>query len=491
MKEIKAQKQVRLGIRRCLQLSLAGMVDRLFRSGITVAILALAVAFLVHMLTYGLLSSATQADAFRELQTERRLGRTINRMLRPDSQAILIEALVGRDPSQMQEFEAWGNLTEAELERAGEAAETLQKARTHLNGLTPQNRAVLTGGISPLSLFRRLEETFYRKLFISKIEQLGVQPPLGSVEAFRTFLDNQWPFLLEVSDRIRAGHKEAIETVRAQIGDMSMRDALIANPDMMRTLLGEQGFNTAEVDFQQLIDFAKLGRDRETLRQMLNKSSVRAFLLRELTVPSTELALDGVYQWLQGSRRNARNLAAQLTEAGVRYDINADRLLSLASETLRAQRLQRIAGETAPSKSVGLFNLTGRNRWLILLAFIVCVVGVANAMLMSVTERFTQIATMKCLGAMDGSVMLIFVFESAIQGFVGGVIGIIAGIALAVARGFAEYGTLLTLEPSLFGDIAMAGVSSLLVGVVLATLAAVGPSLVAARLAPMEAMRVE
>ena len=42
-----------------------------------------------------------------------------------------------------------------------------------------------------------------------------------------------------------------------------------------------------------------------------------------------------------------------------------------------------------------------KQRWIIILSLLVCVVGIVNAQLMAVTERFREIGTMKCLGALD------------------------------------------------------------------------------------------
>ena len=44
-----------------------------------------------------------------------------------------------------------------------------------------------------------------------------------------------------------------------------------------------------------------------------------------------------------------------------------------------------------------------RNLWLVTLSLLVCIVGITNAMLMSVTERFREIGTMKCLALWTAS----------------------------------------------------------------------------------------
>jgi len=109
---------------------------------------------------------------------------------------------------------------------------------------------------------------------------------------------------------------------------------------------------------------------------------------------------------------------------------------------------------------------------------------------MTVTERFTEIATLKCLGALDGFIMIMFVLESCFLGFVGGVIGSILGALIGLSRMLAAFG--LNFAGAIPAtDIIVAIVASVVMGMLLAAFAAVLPSFKAARLAPMEAMRIE
>ncbi|MHC4873047.1 MAG: ABC transporter permease, partial [Planctomycetota bacterium] len=61
-------------------------------------------------------------------------------------------------------------------------------------------------------------------------------------------------------------------------------------------------------------------------------------------------------------------------------------------------------------------GMSSKTIWLVVMSLLVCSVGIVNAMLMSVTERFQEIGTMKCLGAMDGFIIKIFMIEAFIQG---------------------------------------------------------------------------
>jgi hypothetical protein len=141
-----------------------------------------------------------------------------------------------------------------------------------------------------------------------------------------------------------------------------------------------------------------------------------------------------------------------------------------------------------------------RGIWLVTLSLMVCVVGITNAMLMSVTERFREIGTMKCLGALDKFVVKLFLIESSLQGVVGSVAGALIGFTLAFLRALftfhvkdVETGKGYWLALRFFPGLSLVGWVgvALAVGIVLSVVAAIYPAIRAARMEPVQAMRTE
>lgn len=141
-------------------------------------------------------------------------------------------------------------------------------------------------------------------------------------------------------------------------------------------------------------------------------------------------------------------------------------------------------------QSQGKGEISPQQIWLITMSLIVCVVGIANSMLMAVTERFREIGTMKCLGALDRFIVELFLLESGFQGLAGAMIGALIGLLAAILINLKSYGLdTFWYFPGL-KVLAIMGMASIL-GMILSVIGAAGPSYKAAKLPPAEAMRVE
>lgn len=141
------------------------------------------------------------------------------------------------------------------------------------------------------------------------------------------------------------------------------------------------------------------------------------------------------------------------------------------AESLKRQRDQRI--------------------WLLVLSAVVCLTGITNTILMSVTERIREIGTLKCLGALDRFIVRIFLIENLFLGILGSLTGTLIGYLLSLLQiGMSFEFRLLTLSGAAqalaIGFPIAAGA-----GTLLTVLAAVYPTYVAARMKPVDAMRVE
>lgn len=129
-------------------------------------------------------------------------------------------------------------------------------------------------------------------------------------------------------------------------------------------------------------------------------------------------------------------------------------------------------------------------------SLLVGAIGIANTMFMSVMERTRQIGTLKALGTTNFEIMKLFLFESAMIGFIGGLIGIFSGFVASgiiselgirmmgtgVRAGMGTSITVITPELVLF-----ALGFSVFIGIISGLL----PARRAASLQPVEALRYE
>jgi hypothetical protein len=130
-----------------------------------------------------------------------------------------------------------------------------------------------------------------------------------------------------------------------------------------------------------------------------------------------------------------------------------------------------------------------RTLWIGIISILVTIIGIANALLMSVTERFREIGTMKCLGALSAFIRMLFLIESAMLGFAGAVIGTLLGALLSFAGYGLTFGFSLITTALSVGALLIAAGACIVGGTLLAMLAAIYPANFAARMVPASALR--
>ena len=117
------------------------------------------------------------------------------------------------------------------------------------------------------------------------------------------------------------------------------------------------------------------------------------------------------------------------------------------------------------------------------ISLVVGAIGIANVMLVSVTERTREIGIMKAVGATNRDVMGVFLIEAGLLGTLGSVLGVPLGLIVGFgATRYAEVDFALALD-----WMALAVVVGILVGVV----AGLYPAWRAARVDPIDALRHE
>jgi putative ABC transport system permease protein len=124
-------------------------------------------------------------------------------------------------------------------------------------------------------------------------------------------------------------------------------------------------------------------------------------------------------------------------------------------------------------------------------SLLVGAVGIANTMFTSVLEKTKEIGTMKAIGAKNRDILMIFLFNSAMVGLVGGIFGVMLGALvsalfpmLGVTLMRSGSGTGISLSPHLM-------LFGLGLAVIIGIISGVVPAYRASKLKPVDALRYE
>lgn len=203
-----------------------------------------------------------------------------------------------------------------------------------------------------------------------------------------------------------------------------------------------------------------------------------------------------ILPWKEAFKICARNILIRLG----RSIVTASTTFLSVAFLMSVATMVTIARSVAAKGQVG-FQLTSediaRYNWLVAMAMLICFVGIVNSMLMSVTERYREIGTMKCLGALDEFIVRLFLIEAGLMGLLGSLAGSVVGMLAALLR--ASFGVgwhvWVTTQWAVYGEhgIGLLGwlLISTIVGTVLSMFAGVPPARYAAKLPAAAALRTE
>ncbi|MDW7730824.1 MAG: ABC transporter permease [Methanolobus sp.] len=116
-------------------------------------------------------------------------------------------------------------------------------------------------------------------------------------------------------------------------------------------------------------------------------------------------------------------------------------------------------------------------------------VGIANTMFTSVMEKTKEIGTMKAIGARNRDILMIFLVNSALVGFVGGVLGILLSLVLTSLMPYLGISMMRSsMGSTIAPDLMLTGIS---IAVFIGVLSGVIPAYNASKMKPVDALRYE
>ena len=523
-REIDVRRQRNLTARETFRLCIRGVRHRMLRSLLTLSVVVLAVAFFMFLLSDSMFLRGVGRGVAAELEEGRLGGQTLTRLYVKPTMLVqtrrLSQAVRRGDAAALAEAAAVTHWDPARIDALARLADDEKLYSDFFDDMPAGKRLALVGKRTGRDIFAHI--LAHREEFretIAPMVDLRIPRKLAGLE---TFLDaypayaeesaaflRDWNAGVEAAAAVLARHKPEGTDEIAWIASENR-----AKLETWRAETEDLGFRLPEDDLATIREQFHWAAMRNDVLGRLNTVEVReawtrAFRERKRTSADEKLLrLDderAVAVLLGGAEENGgvrspksdgpkpESPKSEVTSPNSDAPgFDAEDLSELTRRARVERRLisleKALAG--AQSSSGGFLGLSSRQVFLLCISFLVCMVGIANAMLMSITERFREIATMKCLGATDRYILLQFMMEAALQGLAGGLVGVVLGFAIAFLRDVGICGGyLFTYWPGV--ELLLSAVFSLVVGVLLAVLASVQPSWSASRMAPMEAMRIE
>ncbi len=496
MEEIIIKKQRQMTLSETLDFCVSSIRHRFMRSMLTLCVVILAVAFFMFLQCNNIFRNSVKGGVEQEILDSRKPSRILGMLYSPTTEPDFVKMLVDarRTQGDVGRISKVLGLNQTEMQDLVDNAYTEMIYLNFFDELTIGKRKELFGRREGRErLVFLLEPGIYESTMQKMLDFGGIRVP-GGPEALKVFLDG-YPKYSAVRDAAFAKWGELQKNLR-EAGDIQKDNA-----QLRQHLLNLQAQGKLSVWTD------KLAKNNFILTDDEVASIIRYQDINDKTMKIQEILSSGEYR-IKWRRVYGQNQYKTMDEKLERLDakktmgilkgakfpsgelVTEDDLKNIAEEFRSRRNLRDLELQLDINLMKDSDGFSASQLYLMCLSFLVCVVGITNAMLMSITERFREIATLKCLGATDSFILIQIVLEALIQGVIGGLAGLIVGFIVALVNSLFQVGfrVFATFD---WGMIGYAALSSLLAGILLSVLSSLYPSTKAARMAPMEAMRVE
>lgn len=488
---VDVRRQRDMTVRETFSLCVKGVKHRLLRSMLTLAVVVLAVAFFMFLLSESVMISSTGRGVAANLEQNRKGVQTMTRILVKPTMPVLVRRLSRASKhGETAVINEAAAVTGWDVKRVADMVASAEKEKIYTDffaKIPTGKRLALIGRREGRTAIEYVRDN-WEKFCMDIAPMVDLKVP-GRLDGLKSFVGEYTAYAFEISDFQRLWN--------AKVDQAAALLAEAKSDSKVHDLVWVETAPAADVEKWRAsvtaLGFTLSADDLELVRSQLARATLKNNLLAKLNSQEIRTAWTKAFHEKKRTSAEEKMLlladprASEVLGAGFDKAALADAAKRAASDRNLA-RLERLllveTGDDLPG------TLRGRQIFLLCISFVVCMVGIANAMLMSITERFREIATMKCLGATDHYILLQFMMEAALQGIAGGVLGVVVGFAIAFVRNVFVLGSAMFVNWPLLGIISCA-VFSLFTGVLLAVLASVQPSWSASRMAPMDAMRVE
>ncbi len=352
MKEIKIAEQPWLSLHRTIRITVDGIRYRLFRASVTVAVIVVAVAFLMNILSESLIKRSVAANTRERIQNARLIYAWSARLTSPGSLESLVADLSGNRPDApvSREIQGFGRFTDREMAELRRQAARISSVLAFFNGLDYAKRRAMIHTATGMGILSRLQDPAGMDQFRTALARIRSVHFVLSEEELAA--------LLEASPRVRgqlnqvlAARSRAIAAVNQAVKDGELLACLAQADHHFGDVIRQAGFvfdqdtlaPTIASQAQRLIDTLHLEKSME-------ERPCRQLIAQQANILPADVNVMMMWEYLD-SRRFAARYLERMSTAGLSVTgLDADRLVDLArgrkenAALIKAERLTVDAG---------------------------------------------------------------------------------------------------------------------------------------------------